>query len=122
MVAMLSTAGDLSHASRCKLLSEACELLTGVATMLEQREAVADDPVAWMSPGKETLEFSRPDTVYGSHTIPLYASRHARQVPDGLDESSCVPVNRPNIYAAGWTDYRGCMLSAAPPAPSQAAE
>src|SRR3546814_21175387 len=78
--------------------------------MLEQREAVADDPVAWMSPGKETLEFSRPDTVYGSHTIPLYASRHARQVPDGLDESSCVPVTRPNIYAAGWNDYRGCML------------
>ena len=30
-------------------------------------------PVAWMSPGKERLEFSRPDTVYGSHTIPLYA-------------------------------------------------
>lgn len=31
------------------------------------------EPVAWMSPGKELLEFSRPDTVYGSHTIPLYA-------------------------------------------------
>ena len=31
------------------------------------------EPVAWMSPGKERLEFSRPDTVYGSHTIPLYA-------------------------------------------------
>jgi hypothetical protein len=31
-------------------------------------------PVAWMSPNKQSLEFSRPDTVYGSHTIPLYAS------------------------------------------------
>ena len=30
------------------------------------------EPVAWMSPGKETLEFARQDTVYGSHTIPLY--------------------------------------------------
>lgn len=30
-------------------------------------------PVAWMSPNKERLEFSRADTVYGSHTIPLYA-------------------------------------------------
>jgi hypothetical protein len=32
------------------------------------------EPVAWMSPNKQSLEFSRPDTVYGSHTIPLYAS------------------------------------------------
>jgi hypothetical protein len=30
------------------------------------------EPVAWMSPGRERLEFSRADTVYGSHTIPLY--------------------------------------------------
>jgi hypothetical protein len=29
-------------------------------------------PVAWMSPSRERLEFSRADTVYGSHTIPLY--------------------------------------------------
>jgi hypothetical protein len=27
-----------------------------------------------MSPNKQSLEFSRRDTVYGSHTIPLYAS------------------------------------------------
>jgi hypothetical protein len=32
------------------------------------------EPVAWMSPNKQSLEFSRPDTVYGSHTIPLYAA------------------------------------------------
>ena len=31
-------------------------------------------PVAWMSPNKQSLEFSRPDTVYGSHTIPLYTT------------------------------------------------
>jgi hypothetical protein len=32
------------------------------------------EPVAWMSPNKQSLEFSRPDTVYGSHTIPLYTN------------------------------------------------
>lgn len=33
---------------------------------------IDDAPVvAWMSPGKERLEFSLPSTVYGSHTIPL---------------------------------------------------
>lgn len=32
------------------------------------------EPVAWMSPGKERLEFSRKGTVYGSHTIPLYTT------------------------------------------------
>ena len=32
------------------------------------------EPVAWMSPNKQSLEFSRPDTVYGSHTIPLYTT------------------------------------------------
>jgi len=31
-------------------------------------------PVAWMSPGKERLEFSTKSTVYGSHTIPLYTA------------------------------------------------
>lgn len=35
--------------------------------------AKRNGPIAWMSPGKERLEFSRADTVYGSHTIPLYA-------------------------------------------------
>ena len=36
-------------------------------------KASIGEPVAWLSPGRERLEFSRPDTVYGSHTIPLYA-------------------------------------------------
>jgi hypothetical protein len=40
------------------------------------------EPVAWMSPNKQSLEFSRPDTVYGSHTIPLYASPQP-VVPEG---------------------------------------
>lgn len=36
------------------------------------RKRIDEAPVvAWMSPVKERLEFSRPDTVYGSHTIPL---------------------------------------------------
>ena len=41
------------------------------AKYVEQAE---QEPVAWMSLNKERLEFSRKDTVYGSHTIPLYAS------------------------------------------------
>jgi hypothetical protein len=32
------------------------------------------EPVAWMSQGKERLEWVRPDTVFGSHTIPLYTA------------------------------------------------
>jgi hypothetical protein len=41
-----------------------------------QRE---QEPVAWMSQGKERLEFSRKDTVYGSHTIPLYTTPPNRE-------------------------------------------
>lgn len=37
------------------------------------------EPVAWMSPGKERLEFSGKGTVYGSHTIPLFTSPPQRQ-------------------------------------------
>lgn len=37
------------------------------------------EPVAWMSPNKERLEFSRIDTVYGSHTIPLYTTPPTRE-------------------------------------------
>ena len=37
------------------------------------------EPVAWMSPGKERLEFARPGTVYGSHTIPLYTHPPRRE-------------------------------------------
>ena len=40
---------------------------------LHALKASIGEPVAWLSPGRERLEFSRPDTVYGSHTIPLYA-------------------------------------------------
>jgi hypothetical protein len=38
--------------------------------------------VAWMSPNRERLEFSRNDTVYGSHTIPLYAHPPAADVQE----------------------------------------
>ena len=43
-------------------------------------EQAKQEPVAWMSPGKERLEFSTKSTVYGSHTIPLYAAPLASQV------------------------------------------
>jgi hypothetical protein len=36
------------------------------------KQMMQAEPVAWMSPGKERIEFSRKDTVYGSHTIPLH--------------------------------------------------
>lgn len=50
-------------------------LLEYVAGVLpKSTEPVKQEPVAWMSPGKERLEFSRKDTVYGSHTIPLYTA------------------------------------------------
>jgi hypothetical protein len=39
-----------------------------------EAEQEKQEPVAWMSPGKECLEFSTKSTVYGSHTIPLYAA------------------------------------------------
>lgn len=41
----------------------------GIARYLAER---GKEAVAWMSPGKERLEFSRPDTVYGSYTLPLF--------------------------------------------------
>jgi hypothetical protein len=39
-----------------------------------QEALQSGEPVAWMSPNKQSLEFSRPETVYGSHTIPLYTT------------------------------------------------
>ena len=51
--------------------------------------AVAGEPVAWMSPGKERLEFSRQDTVYGSHTIPLYTTPQPTQPQAGAVPLTC---------------------------------
>lgn len=39
-------------------------------------------PVAWMSPGKERLEFSTKSTVYGSHTIPLYLNPPSAEIEE----------------------------------------
>jgi hypothetical protein len=47
------------------------------------------NPVAWMSPSRERLEFSRADTVYGSHTIPLYthpAPDVTKQLVEALEQ------------------------------------
>jgi len=41
--------------------------------------AAEREAVAWMSLGKERLEFARKDTVYGSHTIPLYTTPPRRE-------------------------------------------
>jgi hypothetical protein len=48
--------------------------------------ACSKEPVAWMSPNKEHIEFSRKDTVYGSHTIPLYTSPSKREWVGLMDE------------------------------------
>lgn len=53
--------------------------------------APEQEPVAWMSPGKERLEFSRKDTVYGSHTIPLYTTPPRREWV-GLTEEEIYPL------------------------------
>lgn len=50
------------------------EVQTYATAAVELNRVQQGEPVAWMSPGKERLEFSRPDTVYGSHTIPLYTA------------------------------------------------
>ena len=55
--------------ARSKWYCEADRLKEELAAL---RQRIDDAPVvAWMSPGKERLEFSLPSTVYGSHTIPL---------------------------------------------------
>ena len=51
-----------------------------------QPEAEKQEPVAWMSPNKERLEFSRKDTVHGSHTIPLYTAPPEREWVELTDE------------------------------------
>lgn len=79
------------------------------AQLVREREALRAEarekaePVAWMSPGKERLEFSRPDTVYGSHTIPLYTAPPAERVrvPDGWELGN-VDISADNdLWTAG---------------------
>jgi hypothetical protein len=58
------------QAAQAQTLLEVIRDTTGCPTKALQ----SGEPVAWMSPNKQSLEFSRPDTVYGSHTIPLYTT------------------------------------------------
>lgn len=51
-------------------------------------------PVAWMSPNRERLEFSRNDTVYGSHTIPLYAHPPANDVQELVEPVAWLTVDK----------------------------
>ena len=69
--AILTLIADLESAQdeRRALLATEQNLREELAAL----KASIGEPVAWLSPGRERLEFSRPDTVYGSHTIPLYA-------------------------------------------------
>jgi hypothetical protein len=56
------------------------------------------EPVAWMSPGKERLEFARKDTVYGSHTIPLYTAPQPRKRLDVHEILDLMPEGVPARY------------------------
>ena len=69
--AILTLIADLESAQdeRRALLATEQNLREELAAL----KASIGEPVAWLSPGRERLEFSRPDTVYGSHTVPLYA-------------------------------------------------
>ena len=73
-------------AARC---TAAVETIRNAESALRAAIEAAEkqEPVAWMSPGKERLEFSRPDTVYGSHTIPLYKHPVASQFSVGVIDS-----------------------------------
>jgi hypothetical protein len=75
---------DLLRQALEALDSENPDIQLRVAVALRRRLKLAPDvqPVAWMSPNRERLEFSRKDTVYGSHTIPLYTHPPAAAVQD----------------------------------------
>lgn len=85
---------------RDKLLQQRADILDNQAALVAEihasyaLKAQASEPVAWMSPNKERIEFSRPDTVYGSHTIPLFTHPATeRRVPDMLNWiDSVLPV------------------------------
>jgi hypothetical protein len=69
-----------------------------VEVRVAEAQQHSGEPVAWMSPNKQSLEFSRPDTVYGSHTIPLYASPQP-VVPEGY---VLVPVEPTEAMLMAW--------------------
>lgn len=56
------------------------------------------EPVAWMSPNKEKLEFSRKDTVYGSNTIPLYTKQYTRPYTGERIVCAALKDHGDNIY------------------------
>ncbi len=56
-------------------------------------KVVEQEPVAWMSPGKERLEFARKDTVYGSHTIPLYTAPQPAPAREPLTDEEILDLS-----------------------------
>ena len=69
------------------------------------------EPVAWLAPGKESLEFSRKDTVYGSHTIPLYLHPPAPSAPEGFTLAPNEPTEA--MISAAMSRYKHPSDSAA---------
>jgi hypothetical protein len=70
----------IKHDHGAYIVAETCEAWEAWQAALQH----SGEPVAWMSPNKQSLEFSRPDTVYGSHTIPLYTTPQP-VVPERLE-------------------------------------
>lgn len=73
-------------------------------------------PVAWMSINKERLEFSRADTVYGSHTIPLYthpAPDVVAQLVEALEKITQVDAGSPVKTYQEMEDIAKAALEAA---------
>lgn len=77
------------HVEQTRPIWKTSKAIVALMAALEQPE---QEPVAWMSRGKELLEFSRPDTVYGSHTIPLYPHPPRRDIEKAY-ESACKIIN-----------------------------
>lgn len=74
------------------------------------------EPVAWMSPGKERLEFSRADTVYGSHTIPLYTALPEQPASWPIDEGVAGRIAEQHCLSYETVQLIARQLMTAPPA------
>jgi hypothetical protein len=64
----------LEHIRRFEELEYGSLAVSGkaVAALKTELATPEPEPVAWINATGDYCQISRPDTVYGSHTIPLY--------------------------------------------------
>ena len=75
-------------------------IIAAIRALAEKYEGciVAEElPDAWMSPNMEILSPVRSDTVFGSHTIPLYRARKPAPQEPGLLNSVCPVPPFPSV-------------------------